>query len=331
MGMADGYAQATGRPAFLNLHTSAGLGNAIGNLTNAQANNTPLVVTAGQQDYRHIDRDPLLSGDLVGLARSVSKWAHELRTPDELATILRRAFHDAQSAPQGPVFVSIPMNFLDEEVTAPVPGPSALRRASVAEGLDELAGLLTERDRERVAIVAGEEVASSGAIDALVAVAEALAVKVHGAPLHSATVFPTTHPLWAGPLAPAATAINATLSNYDRVLLIGHKALMVYPYTPGPALPDSCELLHLSADPQQLGRAWPVRLGVAGDPRATLEALVPLVRDRVATTAAEEAVVAARRGRAATDAAARGGHPGALRGHADATGGRRPRVAARPS
>src|SRR5437870_13058631 len=54
VGMADGYALATGRPAFLNLHTSAGLGNAIGNLTNAKANGTPLVVTAGQQDERHL-------------------------------------------------------------------------------------------------------------------------------------------------------------------------------------------------------------------------------------------------------------------------------------
>src|SRR5437764_13870306 len=68
VGMADGYAQATGRPAFLNLHTSAGLGNAIGNLTNAQTMGTPLVVTAGQQHYGHIEADPLLAGDLVGLA-----------------------------------------------------------------------------------------------------------------------------------------------------------------------------------------------------------------------------------------------------------------------
>ena len=103
--MADGYAQATGRPAFLNLHTSAGLGNAIGNLTNAQANATPLVVTAGQQDLRHIATDPLLAGDLVGLARPVSKWAHEVRTLGELGTILRRAFHDAASPLPGPVFV----------------------------------------------------------------------------------------------------------------------------------------------------------------------------------------------------------------------------------
>src|SRR5439155_24731419 len=115
---------ASGRPAFLNLHTSAGLGNAIGALTNAQTNQTPLVVTAGQQDYRHIVTDPLLAGDLTGLARSVSKWSHEIRTPGELGTILRRAFHDAMSPPTGPVFVSIPMDLLDDETDHPVPRPS---------------------------------------------------------------------------------------------------------------------------------------------------------------------------------------------------------------
>src|SRR5205814_6409392 len=83
VGMADGYAQVTRRPAFLNLHTSAGLGNAIGNLTNARANGTPLVVTAGNADRRHLIADPLLSGDLVGLARGVSKWGHEVRHPEE--------------------------------------------------------------------------------------------------------------------------------------------------------------------------------------------------------------------------------------------------------
>src|SRR6478672_2390129 len=95
VGMADGYAQATGRPAFLNLHTSAGLGNAIGNLTNARANGTPLVVTAGNADRRHLFVDPLLSGDLVGLVRGVTKWGHEVRHPEELGTVLRRAFADA--------------------------------------------------------------------------------------------------------------------------------------------------------------------------------------------------------------------------------------------
>src|SRR3954464_11891896 len=76
VGMADGYAQATGRPGFLHLHTAAGLGNAIGNPTNAKADRTPLAVPAGRQEWRHLVDDPLLSGDLVGLAGAVSKWTH---------------------------------------------------------------------------------------------------------------------------------------------------------------------------------------------------------------------------------------------------------------
>ena len=246
--MADGYAQVTGRPAFLNLHTSAGLGNAIGNLTNAQANATPLVVTAGQQDRRHLHHDPLLSGDLVGLARPVSKWAHEVGNLGELGTVLRRAFNDASSAPSGPVFVSLPMDLLDD-----------------------LAARLTGAGR--VAIVAGDEVAASGATDALVQVAEALGCNVHGSPLHSNVVFPTTHPLWSGALPPSATAIAKALSQYDAVLLVGGRAFMVYPWSPGPAVPESLQLLHLSPDAHQLGRVWPAALGVVGDPRASLEAL----------------------------------------------------------
>jgi hypothetical protein len=143
--MADGYAQVTGRPAVLNLHTSAGLGNAIGNLTNAQANGTPLVVTAGQQDRRHLHHDPLLAGDLVGLAASVAKWTHEVTTLGELGTIMRRAFSDAAAAPSGPVFVSIPMDLLEEVGDAPVPARLHDRPAGVAGGLDELARRLAGR------------------------------------------------------------------------------------------------------------------------------------------------------------------------------------------
>src|SRR3954447_24897945 len=153
VGIAEGYAQAAHRPAVLSLHTTAGLGNAIGALTSAQANQTPLVVTAGQQDYRHIVTDPLLSGDLTGIARSVSKWTHEVRTTGELGTILRRAFHDAMSPPAGPVFVSLPMDLLDAQTDGPVPPPSTIHRRPVADALPQLARLLTEPPVGKVGIV----------------------------------------------------------------------------------------------------------------------------------------------------------------------------------
>lgn len=291
---ADGYAQATGRPAFLNLHTSAGLGNAIGNLTNAQANNTPLVVTAGQQDRRHIAGDPLLAGDLVGLAAPVSKWAHEVRTVGELGVIMRRAFHDAAASPSGPVFVSLPMDLLEEETDGPIPPASRIERRVVPAALDELADALASVERADLAIVAADEVAASGAVDALTAVAETLGCAVFGAPLHSNVVFPVRHPLWRGDLASAAAGINRTLSRFRRVLFVGGRAFMVYPYTPGPAVPPEVELLHLSPDPHQLGRTWPTVLGLHGDPKASFEAVLPLLRERVQSPPLDRAASDAR-------------------------------------
>jgi benzoylformate decarboxylase len=294
VGMADGYAQATGRPAFLNLHTSAGLGNAIGNLTNAQTTGTPLVVTAGQQHYGHIETDPLLAGDLVGLARPVSKWTHEVRTLRELGTIMRRAFNDAAAIPTGPVFVSLPMSTLDEEGDVPVPPPSRLVRRAVATDLDELADLLTEPAIGKLAIVVSRDVATSGGSAALAAVAEALGAPVYSAPLHGSCALPPEHPLFAGMLAPAAAAIRATLAPYERLFLIGARSFMAYPFTDGSPVPDDTELVQLASDPNALARNHAVRLGVTGDARVTLEALLPLVMERTDAAAAKDAVEAGR-------------------------------------
>lgn len=308
--MADGYAQVTARPAFLNLHTSAGLGNAIGNLTNAQANGTPLVVTAGQQDYRHIVTDPLLAGDLVGLATAVSKWVHEIRTPAELGTVLRRAFHDAASPPSGPVFVSLPMDLLDQQAPAPS-RRTRIERGAVAGGLAEIADLLVDTDPTRLAIVVGDEASTAAAQRPLVELAELLAVPVHGSPLHGSVVFPTSHPLWAGPLPPAAAAIRGVLEGYDRVLLVGNRAFMVYPYSEGPALPPTTALLHLATDDHALGRTWPAEVGTAGDVAASLAVLASLVAETPVPGAADR-LAAARQARAGRDArfeeAARAGY-----------------------
>ena len=280
IGMADGYALATERPAFVNLHTAGGLGNAIGGLTNSASTNTPLVVTAGQQDYRHIVSDPLLSGDLVSIARPVTKWAHEIRTLGELGVILRRAFRDAASPPQGPVFVSLPMHFMEELAEADaVPPRSDLRRSNVASDLDELARILIAAPAAKVALVVGDEAAD--AAEGVVALAETLGVHVFGSPLTSTNPFPTSHPLFAGYLPPAAAAIRGALTPYSLAFLIGAKAFMTYPYTPGPTLPPSLELLHLAPEPSQPGRTYPVRLGLVGDPRASLAALVTEVKHRL--------------------------------------------------
>jgi benzoylformate decarboxylase len=292
--MADGYAQASGRPSFVNLHTAAGLGGGLGNLTNALANRTPMVVTAGQQDRRHLLAEPILSGDLAGLAAAATKWQHEVRHLGELAPVLRRALLSAVTPPAGPVFVSIPMDVLDEAGEVEVPPRSSVDRAAVAGGLGELAGLLAEAAPDGVALVVGDEVAAGGALAEVVALAETLGARVYGAPLHSNLDFPTDHPLWTGMLGFTAAAVSGTLSRYRRIFVVGAKAFLVYPWTPPSPLPPGSELLHLAADPALVGRDLPTRFGVVGDIAASLAALVPLVAERVDTAAAAAALDRAR-------------------------------------
>jgi len=297
--MADGYAQATRRPAFVNLHTSAGLGGGIGNLTNALANRTPLVVTAGQQDRRHLIRDPLLGGDLVGLARAVSKWQHEVRHLAELATVVRRAFVDAANPPTGPVFVSIPMDVLDDTGAIDVPPRSRVERDAIAGGLAELARLLAADPPGQVALVVGDGVAAGDAVAEVVELAETIGAPVFGAPLYSNLNFPVPHPLWAGMLAPRAADIATTLAPFRRVFVIGAQAMLVYPYSPGAAIPSGIELLHLDADATQVARSYPTALGTSGDLKPSVAALTAHVVPLVDRAAVEAAVAAATKGRQA--------------------------------
>ena len=225
MGMADGYAQATGRPAFLNLHTSAGLGNAIGNLTNAQANGTPLVVTAGQQDYRHIVADPLLAGDLVGLARAgVEVGARGAHASTSSA---RSCGGPSTTPPRRPPARCSCQHArcrpLDEEGDAAACRAASHRSTagSVAGGLEELADLLTEpavgqaghrrrRRGERVAAPSAPWRAGRGARRA----------RVRPARCTPTRCLPRRPPaLGRACSPPAAAGIRAALAGYERVLL----------------------------------------------------------------------------------------------------------------
>ncbi|MFI1583793.1 thiamine pyrophosphate-dependent enzyme [Embleya sp. NPDC020630] len=276
--MADGLARLSGRPAFVSLHAAAGLGNGIGALTNAAAAHVPMVVTAGQQDQRHLLSGPVLAGDLAGLAEPTVKWAHEVRTRAEVGPSLRRAFRLALSPPTGPVFLSLPMNLLDERgPRAPERTPASLRGAAPVE---ELTGLLARTPAHEIALVYGDEVARSAA-DEGVALAEALRAPVWGASWPSANPFPTTHALWRGYLPPTASGIHETLSDRRLVLVLGARAFLAYfPYAPGPVTDADTRVVQISAEPDDAGRTTPVELALHGDLRATIARLSTALTDR---------------------------------------------------
>ena len=281
VGMADGYAQASGKPAFVNLHTSGGLGHGMGAIMNAKIARAPMVVTAGQQDLRHILADPLLAADLVGMASPVAKWCFEPNSLDDLPLILRRAFHSSMSPPRGPVFLSLPMNILDEIGSPRVVPPSRIELSNVGVGLKELASGLLRFNRGRTVIVAGNDIAELGLGKAIARVAELIGAPVYGASWPSVNNYASIDPFWRGSLPTTAQGISETLGRYDCLLGLGGKSLVSIVYTMRDPIPDSIEFYHISEDANDLGYNDAPKLGIFGNVRATLEALAHELEPKV--------------------------------------------------
>lgn len=278
--MADGYAQACRSPGVVNLHTAGGLGNAMGAILSAKIANTPMVITAGQQDTRHGVIDPLLHGDLLSIARPSVKWAEEIQHPEHIPLLLRRALRDCQTAPAGPVFLSLPIDVMERRTAMQAGMPSRVQRGGIAPGLGDLAEALADVAPGRLALIVGDEVFVADAGAHAVALAEALGTPVFGASWPGHIPFPTAHPYWQGTLPTKACEIRERLGAFVAVLLLGGHSLISYLYSEGPAIPPQCRLLQLTLDAHQLGRVHAVALGLVGDLRLSLEALLPMVSAR---------------------------------------------------
>jgi benzoylformate decarboxylase len=284
--MADGYAQAAMKPGFINLHTAGGLGHGMGNLLNASVSQTPLVVTAGQQDSRHTITDPLLLGDLTMIAKPAVKWAHEVAHADQLPILVRRAFNDAKAAPTGPVFLSLPMDVMEELSCADAGAPSLIDRRPVAGSLEALATHIANIAPGRLLIIAGDEVHASGAAAEVAAMAEALGAPVYCSSWPSHIPFPTSHPLWSGKMPHNGAEIAEKLGGFDAIFALGGKSLITVLYTEGSAVPPGCAVFQMTADVRDLGRTYGTQLSVVGDIRESLRALQPLLAEAVMPTAA---------------------------------------------
>ncbi len=198
-GMAEGYARATGRPGFLNLHTAPGLAAATPLLYNAQLGRVPLVVTVGQNDSRLLQRDPHLSGDIVGIGKTFAKWSTEVAHAEDVPIAIRRAFKMAMQPPTGPVVVSLPQDVLQQEfdfIEAPsTPVYSRLRPdpAAVRCAVD----ILAEAQNPLLLVESG--VARSEALAEVVEFAELAGARVYQNWMADVN-FPVGHPQYLGDL-----------------------------------------------------------------------------------------------------------------------------------
>lgn len=284
VGLADGYAQASGSPTLVNLHTAPGVGNAMGAIFNAQANKSPLVISAGQQ-YRSLMtlQANLTNRDATRMPHPLVKWSYEPPRAQDVPHAMARAIHAASLPPRGPSFLSIPMDDWGVEVEEDaVAHQSARSVTGAAQPGPDLIALLCERlaAAKRPALVAGPEIDASGGWDAAVHLAERqrLAVYATPAPGGGRIGFPEDHPLFQSILPPAVQPVGETLAVHDFVLAVGTSVFPYYPNVPGPLLAPGSSLVAITSDPEEAARA-PMGDAILADPALTLAALAEQVGD----------------------------------------------------
>jgi benzoylformate decarboxylase len=291
--MADGYAQATGKPSLVMINGGPGLGNAMGSVYTAASAHTPMVILGGQQARKMLLGEPFLKArDATLLPAPYIKWSGEPARPQDVPELLAKAYNIAAQPPHGPVFVAVPE---DDWVrpAADVDVPLHTVRSAVVPdqaALAELAGALSAA--QRPGIVAGPVVDKQGARRDLVALAEKLGAQVWGSPVWPRSSFPETHPLFAGVLPPIPEMIAERLSRHDLVVIFGSPAFTLFTasdlFSTQPAgldtssvwnLSGETRFLHVTDDPE--AAAWSMaETSFVCPPGPAIAGLIPLVQER---------------------------------------------------
>ncbi len=278
--MADGYAQASGKLAAVNVHISPGLGNAMGMLYDAWKAGSPLLLTAGQHDQSFNVTEPVLWSDLPPVARPFVKWATEIHRLEDLPRIVHRAVKVALTHPTGPVFLSLPVDVLNAERDLELGEPTRVdpRIRGAREAVERAADLLAGANRPLV--VAGDAVAQGGGIAELIEVAELLGAPVRLEGMANRCNFPFTHPLYQGAIPRLAPDLRALLQQHDLVFSVGGDLFTLSLPSDVEPVPHGLTIIHLDVDPWEIGKNYPAKVAIVGDPKATLPDLAEVLRKR---------------------------------------------------
>lgn len=248
VGMADGYAQARRNAAFVNLHSAAGVGNAMGNIFTAHKNRTPMVITAGQQARSILPFDPFLfSNQAAELPKPYVKWSCEPARAEDVPLAIARAYYIAMQEPRGPVLVSVPADDWARPCEPVAPRLVSTESRVQPELLDRIGEAIDAA--RRPAFVVGAAVDRSGAWDAVVALAERHNAAVFVAPMSGRCGFPEDHRLFSGFLPAMREKIVDLLGGHDLVFALGAPAFTYHVEGFGPHLPHGAQLVQLIEDP----------------------------------------------------------------------------------
>ena len=220
VGMADGYAQATRNAGFVNLHSAAGVGNALGNIYTAHRNQTPLVITAGQQARSILPLQAFLYAERPSeFPRPYVKFSVEPARPEDVPAAIARAYYTAMQPPCGPTFVSIPVDDW-AHACAPVEARKVSREIGPEpDAMKALAAAL--RSAKSPALVVGPGIDRAGAVELMVRIAEKAKASVWVSPFSARCSFPERHPQFAGFLHASPAQLSDALRAHDLVVVVG--------------------------------------------------------------------------------------------------------------
>ena len=220
IGIADGYAQATRNAGFVNLHSAAGVGNALGNIYTAHRNQTPLVITAGQQARSILPLQAFLYAERAAeFPRPYVKFSVEPARAEDVPAAIARAYYVAMQPPCGPTFVSIPIDDWSRQ-TEPVPARRVSRELGPdAEAMKAFAAAIAAS--KRPAFVVGPAIDRAQAVELMVRVAEKARAAVWVSPFSPRSSFPERHPQFAGFLHASPAQLSDALRDHDLVAVIG--------------------------------------------------------------------------------------------------------------
>jgi len=252
-GMALGYSVATGKAAFVNLHSTASAGNGLSAIIDAYYCHAPLVITTGQQDRRQVLAEPFLVSRAVEVVKPYVKWACEPLRAEDVPAAIARGYYLAMQPPRGPVFISIPMDDWNRPCEA-LPGRKVSTSVSPdPAALDEIVEALAST--RKLAIVAGAQIEEDGAWQAVVGLAEHLNADVYQDPIASRWTFPRSHPLFCGGLLPAKKPLADQLAGYDTILVFGAPVFLYYAFVPGDAVRSGTRLFQITNSPDDASAA----------------------------------------------------------------------------
>ena len=293
MGMGESFARSTEKTSFVSLHVDSGLANGIALMLDALNTGTPMVVTSANYDSRKINETKT---DLAELVRPVTKWAVELDLPDQIPSVLRRAFNEANSHPKGPVYVGFTANALEgiAEMNIVPSGKVHDEVIPSPTGILEAAKLLAHA--KNPALMVGDRVSDDNAISESVSIAELLGMAVfqsRGAEVS----FPTTHPQYQGMHSLRSQESRESLKEFDVVLTVGMDTLDELFYWGDVILEESQKLIHIDPIHGRVGRSEPTDVGIISNCKTGLAELISEVSKTV-----DQNIVKARKSQVVSDA-----------------------------